>query len=256
MTIEKGRISILISAFLTLVILGAAPATVSATELVPPTDGPVHGAPSQPPNTSTGTENTGTGTVTQDHKPPTDNSNSTIPSPEPTVTPEQTQTEVEDFQQQGTTYLMGLRDKQKNSQQQTGNTQSQTQTTENRQKHCQQLQSRVDKQLSTFSSNAQKHLSTFNTIYTKVQSYAASSNNTSTELTSLLAAANTQQANATQAVDALKSLSVSIDCTSTDPASSLSTFKAAVDSTRTALQAYQKAIAAVISNLESSSKQQ
>lgn len=248
MTKEKGRLGLLISTLLTLVILGAAPAIAGATELVPPTNEPSHST--MPPTTPV--ENTNTGTVSQDVNPggPNVPAGDSETETTPETSPEQTQTKVDDFQQQGNTYLTGLRKHNENMQHQTS-----TQTTAERQKRCQSLQTMLNKQIANFSQNAQNHLTTFNSVFTKVQAYATKNNVSSTAYTSLLAAATAQQSNATQAVDALKSVTVTFNCTQQYPASSLSTIKAAVDSTRTALQAYQKSIAALISNLEASAKQ-
>jgi hypothetical protein len=236
MTREKGKLSFVISALLTLVLLGFSPAIAGATELVPPTDGPAG---------TTTVPNHGTPIYGQqgkpDPKPPTGEV-----SPEPNITPEQTQTEVHNYQSQGSTYVLQMRDKLK-----TEHTQNQAQAIANRQKHCAKLQNKVNKQIANFSSNAQSHLSVFNSVYSKVQTYATDKKVTSTEYQSLVTTANTQQASATQAVDALKSVAVTVNCSQPDPASSLATVKSAVDSTRTALQAYQQAIKAVISNLES-----
>jgi hypothetical protein len=245
MTKEKGRLGLLISALLTLVILGVAPAVAGATELVPPTNDPAHHTvpPTTPndPSTDTNTVNPGGPNV-----PAGDTHTNTIP----VVTSAQTQTKVNDLQQQGNTYLTQLRKHDENT-----NHQAQTQTAADRQKRCQSLQTMLNKQITKFSQNAQNHLTTFNSVLTKVQAYATKNNVSTTTYTSLVAAATTQQTNATQAVDALKSVSVTFNCTQQDPASSLSTIKAAVNSARTALQAYQKSIAAIISNLEASTKQ-
>lgn len=229
MTIEKGKLSIVISAVCTLVLLGLAPATAGATELVPPTDG----TDSTTTSTSGDSQTSNTGDSTT----------------ESGTTSEQEQTDVHTFKSQGNAYLLQLRNKMK-----TEHAQNQAQAIANRQKHCVQLQNMVNRQVADFSRNAQNHLTVFNNVYSKVQAFATSKNVTSSNYQSLVTAANTQQANATQAVAALKSVAVNVDCTQQDPASSLATVKSAVDSTRTALQAYQQAIKAVISNLEAATK--
>jgi len=229
MTIEKGKLSIVISAVCTLVLLGLAPATAGATELVPPTDG----TDSTTTSTSGDSQSSNTGDSTA----------------ESGTTPEQEQTDVHTFKSQGNAYLLQLRSKMK-----TEHAQNQAQAIANRQKHCEQLQNMVNRQVADFSRNAQNHLTVFNNVYSKVQAFASSKNVTSSNYQSLVTAANTQQSNATQAVAALKSVAVNIDCTQQDPASSLATVKTAVDSTRSALQGYQQAIKAVISNLEAATK--
>lgn len=223
MTKDKGRLGLLISAFLTLVTLGIAPAVAGATALVPPTNGPIHNT--MPPDRYNGGATTGvtSGGTTQ----PTSSS---------------TQTDVTSLTQQGNSYLAQLR---KNDHQ------LNTHTVAERQKRCQSLQSMLTKQITDFGQNAQTHLATFNAVFSKVQAYATKNNISTSQYTSLLATATAQQASATQAVAALKSVSVTFNCSQQDPASSLATIRAAVDSTRTALQAYQKSIVAVISNLES-----
>jgi hypothetical protein len=243
MTKEKSRLGLLISAFLTLIILGVAPAIAGATELVPPTDSPTH---STLPPTSTNDTTTTSTTV----NPGGPNISASDDTHTTTSTPQQTQVKVDDFQQQGSTYLTQLRKHNESTQHQ-----SQAQTTADRQKRCQSLQAMLNKQITKFGQNAQNHLTTFNSVFTKVQAYATKNNISTTEYTSLVAAATTQQASAAQAVSALQSVSVTFNCTQQDPASSLSTIKAAVDSTRSALQAYQKSIAAIISNLEANAKQ-
>ena len=240
MTKDKGRLSIVISALCTLIVLGLAPATAGATELVPPTDG----------TGSTTTTSTTTDSTTASGGTQTDN-NHPRGIFTPRISENETQTEVQDYQKQGNTYLLQMREKMKAE-----HAQNQTQTAANRQKRCVELQSMVDKQIANFSSSAQTHLTTFNNVYAKVQAYATGNTAASANVQSLITAANTQQTNATQAVAALKSVAVTVDCTAQDPASSLATIKSAVESTRSALQAYQQAIKAVISSLESAANTQ
>jgi hypothetical protein len=244
MTKDMGRLGLLISAFLTLLILGAAPAIAGATELVPPTNDTNH--ETSPPTTdnitTTDSVNPGGPNVTA-----TDTAQTTTDT---TTTTPKTQAKVDTLKLQGTSYLDKLRKQNNNP-----NHLTTAQQTANRQKRCQSLQTMLNKQISKFSQNAQTHLTTFNTVFTKVQAYATKNNVSTTTYTSLLATATADQSNATQAVDALKSVSVTFDCTQQDPASSLSTIKAAVDSARTSLQAYHKDLGAIISNLEISAKQ-
>ena len=254
MTKEKGRVGLLVSTLCILLTLSIAPAAVGAAEYVPPTNEPNSNTgthETMPPTGTTGIESK-SGQVLPDPKPPVNDG--TIPNPMPMITPQETATQVHTLQAQGTTYLTQLRDKEKPAANEAGV--SQAQITEMRQKRCESLQTMLNKQIGKFSQNAQSHLETFNAVYTKVQSYAGNAKVSTATYSSLVATANTQQAAATQAVDALKSVAVTVNCSEADPASSLTTIKEAVDSTRTALQGYQKAIAAVISNLEANGKQQ
>lgn len=226
MTKDLGRFGILTSTFLTLVLLAFAPATVGATLYVPPTNQP---KTYTPPGSHTGIASQN-GTIYPDPHPPV--SGNFQPTPEPAVSPQQTKTEVNYFQQQGQNYLNQLRNTHIPPQ---GKSLTKTQLIQQRQKKCEQLQFMLNRQISEFSKNAQTHLATFNTVFTKVQAYATSAKISSLHYTNLVTTANTQEADATQAVDALKSVAVSINCTQTDPASVLATIRSAVDSSRTTL---------------------
>ena len=69
----------------------------------------------------------------------------------------------------------------------------------------------------------------------------------------LVATAKTKQAAAQSAVNELKALDVTIDCTQPDPASTVATLKAAVQKARSALQDYRASIKDVVVALKGAS---
>jgi len=111
-----------------------------------------------------------------------------------------------------------------------------------RQHACKNLQSNIDNHITDFSDSAQRHLNVFTDIFTKVQAFYTSKGLSVSNYDALVAAATAKQTAAQAAVDALKSLAVSIDCSQPDPAQSLQTVKDAVKTARTALQDYRSSI--------------
>jgi hypothetical protein len=125
-----------------------------------------------------------------------------------------------------------------------------TKSIADRQKACTARQSELTKKTENYSTNAQKHLAVFNSIYSKVLAFQAAKQLNPTNFDSLKATADAKQAAAQTAVAALGVSDITIDCTSQDPASGVATLKTAVGSARTALQEYRQAIKDVIVALE------
>ncbi len=113
---------------------------------------------------------------------------------------------------------------------------------EARMKACEARQASINRRAGNFSDAAQRHLDVFTGIYTKVQAFYVNNKLSVADYDALVVAVNSKQTVAQQAVDALKSLDVSIDCTAPDPAQQLETLKTAVSSVRSALQAYRVSI--------------
>lgn len=122
-----------------------------------------------------------------------------------------------------------------------------------RQKACEQRQKSIDKRTANFGAAAQRHLTVFNNVFTKVQAFHDSKGLNVANYDTLVATAKAKQTAAQAAVDALKALDVQIDCTQTDPASTVATIKTAVANARTALQGYRSAIKDVIVALKGAS---
>lgn len=125
-----------------------------------------------------------------------------------------------------------------------------------RQSSCKAHQAEINNRVSNYSVAAQRHLTVFEGILTKVQNFYTTKKLNVSNYDTLLAAAQSKQADAQTAVDALKALNVSIDCTQPDPAQSVATVKTAVSNARSALQAYRAAIKDLIVALQGASSAQ
>lgn len=124
---------------------------------------------------------------------------------------------------------------------------------EARQKSCQARQTEINKRVNNYAAAAQRHLGVFEDLLAKVQNFYTTRKLNVTNYDTLLATAQSKQADAQKAVDALKALDVSIDCTSSDPAQSVAAVKTAVTNARTALQAYRTAIKDLVVALKGAS---
>lgn len=122
-----------------------------------------------------------------------------------------------------------------------------------RQKSCIARQKSFDTRSANFATAAQRHLEVFNSLFTKVQAFHDSKQLKVDSYDSLVAAAKAKQAAAQTAVNVLKNTSVTLDCTSTDPASTVVTLKTAVKNARTALHDYRTAIKNVVVGLKGAS---
>jgi len=126
-------------------------------------------------------------------------------------------------------------------------------STELRQKACEQRQKSIDKRTSNFAAAAQRHLDVFNKIFTKVQAFHDSKGLNVTGYDTLVATVTTKQTAAQAAVDALKALDVQIDCTQSDPATTVATIKTAVTNAHNALKDYRKALKDLVVALKGAS---
>jgi len=125
-----------------------------------------------------------------------------------------------------------------------------------RQAACKARQNAINRRIDNYAKAAQTNLDTFNNILTKVQAFYTDRKLNVANYGTLLATVQAQQTAAQQAVGALKSLDVTIDCTQSDPAQTLVTVKTAVAATRTALQSYRSSIKDIITALEGASSAQ
>ena len=129
-----------------------------------------------------------------------------------------------------------------------------TKSKEQRAKTCLQIQKAVNNKLKAFDNHADKYLTRLNTLFTKVQAYQTEHNVTVADYDALVATATQKQTDATVAVDALKSLGTTIDCTSSDPASMLSSVKSGAADARNALKAYRTALKDIVVALVQANK--
>jgi chromosome segregation ATPase len=121
-----------------------------------------------------------------------------------------------------------------------------TQTQEKRQKSCEARKDSLTKRMDNRVTQAKKHKAVFDKIYARVKTFHDTKQLNVTNYDTLVAAADTAQANAQASIDALQSLDVSVDCTSQNVADSVSAFQQAVKSTRDSLKTYRSAITDVI----------
>jgi hypothetical protein len=123
-------------------------------------------------------------------------------------------------------------------------------------KACQQRQASINNREAQFSAQAAKHLDTFNSIFTKLQTFHDSKKLNVTNYDALVGDATAKQAAAQTAVSALKAVDVNIDCSQPDPASTVATIKTAVMNARTALQDYRTSLKNLVVALKGASTAQ
>jgi len=128
-----------------------------------------------------------------------------------------------------------------------------THTTALRQKACEERQKSITARTKAYSTAAEHHLNVFNQIFTKVQTFHDSKQLSVANYDTLVATAKDKQTAAQSAVDALKALDVQIDCTQSDPATTVATIKQAVANARTTLQAYRTSLKDLITALQGAS---
>lgn len=130
----------------------------------------------------------------------------------------------------------------------------QEKTAEKLQKVCENREKAVNNKLKAFNNAADKHLTRLNGVFDKLQSFQAEQQRDVANYDELVATANEKKQAATDAVTALKELAVDIDCTSTDPASSLGAVKTAAKDAREALKEYRKSLKDIVVALAQADK--
>lgn len=130
----------------------------------------------------------------------------------------------------------------------------QTKTQEKRQQLCENRKNAIDNKLKAFSGAADKHLARLNGAYAKLKDYQSSHNLTVGNYDNLIAAADAKQQAATEAVEALKSVSGGVDCSSADVSVQLKTVKEAAATTRNALKAYRTSLHDILIGLAQATK--
>jgi hypothetical protein len=119
---------------------------------------------------------------------------------------------------------------------------------------CQNIQRAVNHKLKAFDNHADKYLTRLNDVFAKLQAYQTAQNISADNYDALVAAATQKQSDATVAVEALKSLGTTIDCTSSDPASMLASVKSGATDARDALKDYRKALKDIVVALAQANK--
>lgn len=132
-------------------------------------------------------------------------------------------------------------------------TQVKAKTEEQRQKSCEARKTSLTNRMANAVTQANKHKEVFDKIYTKVQDFYTTKKLSVADYDTLKANVDKAQSDAAASIAALKSLDVSVDCTSPNVATTVSTFQQAVKSTRDSLKAYRSSITDLIKALKGAS---
>jgi hypothetical protein len=119
-----------------------------------------------------------------------------------------------------------------------------------RQKSCTDHQTDINNRITSLGKNAQKHLNDFSATFTKVEAFQTKQHLAANDYASLQNTALTDQVIASNAVNTLSSLTVTIDCSATDPAASVATVKQAANDAKIALLTFRTDIKAMITSLQ------
>jgi DNA anti-recombination protein RmuC len=122
----------------------------------------------------------------------------------------------------------------------------QAKTAEQRQKVCEQRKGSINNRVTAYNKAANNKLKQFNTIFERVKKFKTDKALQVSNYDALITAATEKQTAASEAVAALKDLSADIDCTATDPASTVASIKSATIEARTALKEYRKSIKDIV----------
>ena len=127
-------------------------------------------------------------------------------------------------------------------------------TKEERQKNCEAAKNGLETKLKNLSTNATKHQTRITEIYDKALAYQKDQNITVANFDQLVATANAAQAQAASSVSVLAGLSTTIDCSQTNVASTVATYKASAAQARTDLKAYKDAVKAILVALKAAAE--
>lgn len=127
-------------------------------------------------------------------------------------------------------------------------------STAQRVKTCQNIQKAVNNKLKAFDNHADRYLTRLNGVFTKLQNFQSEKNLPVANYDTLVATATQKQTDATVAVEALKSLGSTLDCTSSDPAGLLASVKSGASDTRDALKDFRTALKNIVVALAQANK--
>lgn len=111
-----------------------------------------------------------------------------------------------------------------------------------RQRACEARQKGILKRTNAYAKAAERHLGNFDRVFMNVQAFYMKKELTVDNYNTLVTAATDKQSAAQAAVAALKDLDVQVDCTQSDPATTVASIKTAVADAKTALKEYRSAI--------------
>jgi len=130
------------------------------------------------------------------------------------------------------------------------------QTQEHRQRACEARKTSLASRMSRAVTQAENHKAVFDKIYTRVQDFYTNKKLSVSDYDSLKAKVDAAQADAAASIQALKDTDVSVDCTSSTVADSVSAFQSAVGDTRDSLKDYRVALVDLINSLKGASSGQ
>lgn len=148
---------------------------------------------------------------------------------------------VEQFHRQGDDRIKMLRE------------QNKQRTQNDRQKSCTARKAALKKRMTNSVAHAQRHKAVFDRFYTKVKEFHDTKQLNVPDYAVLTAKVDTAQINAQASIDALKTLDVSVDCTSETVANDISAFQEAVKATRDSLKDYRKSLVELITAMKGAS---
>jgi len=125
-----------------------------------------------------------------------------------------------------------------------------TQTAEQRQKKCEDRKHGLTTKFSRIVSNSQRIQGRIGDVLDKALAYQQSNNLSPAGFDSLVAAAQTAKTTSQAAIDQLKTVQPTLDCSSGAVAEDVATFKAAAEQTRDSLKTYRTAVKNVLKALE------
>lgn len=122
-----------------------------------------------------------------------------------------------------------------------------------RQKSCTARKASLNKRMTNAVAHAQRHKTVFDRFYTKVKEFHDKKQLNVPDYAALTAKVDAAQANAQDSIDALKTLDVSVDCTSETVANNVSAFREAVKATRDSIKDYRKSLVELITAMKGAS---
>lgn len=127
------------------------------------------------------------------------------------------------------------------------------QTQKERQTACESRKTNLTKRMANAVARAQKHKAVFDKIYVRLQNFHDTKNLDVANYETLIANANTAQAEAAASISALEALNVTLDCASETVAESVGVFQQAVKNTRDSLKNYRSALVELTTALKGAS---
>lgn len=118
----------------------------------------------------------------------------------------------------------------------------QEKSAEQRKKVCEQRKKGIENKFSKIVTNAKRAQTRIDGFYTKAINYHEKNDITPTNWSDLVAAADTAKANSQGSIDALATISPSVDCSTNTVPTDIANFKAAAKSTRDNLKAYKMSV--------------